>query len=70
MNALIKDKDGKEYIFEGKHSLRAVFIKDGQMIINYLDDNGDERQEIGDIPEYLFLTEESVRKEENDNDNR
>lgn len=60
MNAIIKDKDGHEFIFEGEQHLRMVRIKDGKMTINYLDENGEERQEISDIPEYMNLISERI----------
>lgn len=60
MRAIIKDKDGNEFIFEDEQHLRMVIIKDGKMIINYLDENGEEHQEIGDIPEYMSLISERI----------
>lgn len=60
MRAIIKDKDENEFIFEDEQHLRMVIIKDGKMIINYLDENGEEHQEIGDIPEYMSLISERI----------
>ena len=51
MKAIIKD-DGYEYKFD---RMQFVRIDNGTMTIDYYDEEGNEHQEAGEVPDYIWI---------------
>lgn len=60
MKGIIKE-NGREFKYE---NLNSIVIRNGELIINYQDENDEECEEIGDIPEFLEIVG-NVREKEN-----
>lgn len=52
---------GKGYEYK---KLNWIRISNDELVINYQDKNDEECEEIGDIPEYLFVGEENEKEAE------
>lgn len=66
MKGIIRD-NGREFKYE---KLNSITIKNGELIVNYQDENDEECEEIGDIPEFLEVFSNVSEKEDKISDTK